>query len=237
VCISAVATSWDCQRCADDDDQASALSEATPWWSACRRLHCTRRGEDARRRLARASGGGGGGERDVGFRREGAALPRLGAPPSDELSPFLPEQPPPGPAELEPDWEQPPDTFAPPAVSPQIERGSDAANCQYWSASPRLSKLARAGAESGPPLEQVGGELMEFVSRYWRVMSDGTSQPYGDVLRDTPVVLGDSECAEASSETFWCALLREDGAAVAGLGQRAALGEDRQTTDRQTDRQ
>ncbi|KAJ1640645.1 hypothetical protein T492DRAFT_441724 [Pavlovales sp. CCMP2436] len=47
------------------------------------------------------------------------------------------------------------------------------------------------------------GELKEMVDRFWRVMSAGAGQDYLSVLRDTPTVFGEDECAEASSEAFW----------------------------------
>ncbi|KAG8466003.1 hypothetical protein KFE25_005573 [Diacronema lutheri] len=263
ICVSAVAASWDCQRCADDDDRASFLPDSTPWWSACRKLHCEvrasrvagaqsplsrlrwppavadvasarsfgstqrspRLGEPApadagaapaapplapgaaARALAPAAGADENDDNDGGGAKPGAPTARVDADgDDDEPSPDAGS----GAGAVEigsrdrlPPQVTPPEAFVPPAVTPLILPGTDAANCEYWSQWDSLVELTHASALSDSPPERLGGELKELVGRYWKAMSDGTGQDYLAVLRDTPLILGNDECAEASSETHW----------------------------------
>lgn len=198
VCVSRVTASWDCQRCADDDDEGAAtLSGSTAWWSACRSLHCQHRSSQPiitglQTRPEVRSGA-------LGSAGHYGALPIGRLDPSAASSAKRPATTPSG--------APTPDVPAP--VKPSVIAGSNGAACEYWCQSADLAALVASnlpGSLQGLPTDTA---LANYTRRFWSAMSEGTGERFVDLVRERPMVLSGAECGEASSETMWCAPRRE----------------------------
>jgi len=74
--------------------------------------------------------------------------------------------------------------------------------CSYYTTPTLADELLDASKFLDPALPNP--ELQSLSRRYWDAMSNGTGQPYSDFLGDMkPKVFDYTQCAEATSNTFW----------------------------------